>query len=466
MAIRLYNTLTRKKENFEPLTPGKVGMYVCGPTVYSYAHIGNLRTFMFQDLLRRHLEYRGFEVAHVMNITDVEDKIIRACRETGESREALTARYTGEFFEDLDTLGVTRPGRAPRATEYIDEMVDLVKVLRDRGHTYEVEGSVYYKISSFPEYGKLSHVKLDQLQEGASGRVDLDEYATEDARDFALWKAYTEEDGDVFWDTDLGKGRPGWHLECSCMSMALLGESFDIHCGAVDLVFPHHENEIAQSEGATGKPFVRYWLHAAHLNIDGQKISKSLGNTITLRDLLEQGHDPVAIRWALRATHYRQPTNFSAETLEAAKNAVQRIRDFRQRLREAARGDGASLEEECAACETAFGDALDDDLNISGALAAVFDFVRLTNKLLDEDDLSAEGAQRAIGLLDRLDGVTGLLGDAPGLEAPPDVLERVKARQEARRSKDFARADALRDELAASGWIVEDTPDGARVKRA
>ena len=466
MAIRLYNTLTRKKEHFEPLTPGKVGMYVCGPTVYSYAHIGNLRTFMFQDLLRRHLEYRGFEVAHVMNITDVEDKIIRACRETGESREALTTRYTEEFFEDLDTLGVTRPGRAPRATEYIDEMVNLVKVLRDRGHTYEVEGSVYYKISSFPEYGKLSHVKLDQLQEGASGRVDLDEYATEDARDFALWKAYTEEDGDVFWDTDLGRGRPGWHLECSCMSMALLGESFDIHCGAVDLVFPHHENEIAQSEGATGKPFVRYWLHAAHLNIDGQKISKSLGNTITLRDLLEQGHDPVAIRWALRATHYRQPTNFSAETLEAAKNAVQRIRDFRLRLREAARGDGASLEEECAACETAFGDALDDDLNISGALAAVFDFVRLTNKLLDEDDLSAEGAQRAIGLLDRLDGVTGLLGDAPGLEAPPDVLERVKARQEAHRSKDFARADALRDELAASGWIVEDTPDGARVKRA
>lgn len=250
------------------------------------------------------------------------------------------------------------------------------------------------------------------------------------------------------------------------MSMALLGESFDIHCGAVDLVFPHHENEIAQSEGATGKPFVRYWVHAAHLNIDGQKISKSLGNVITLRDLLEQGHDPVAIRWALRATHYRQPTNFSAETLEAAKNAVQRIRDFRQRLQDVAQSDGESLEEECAACETAFGDALDEDLNISGALAAVFDFVRLTNKLLDEDDLAAQGAMRARELLDRLDGVTGLFGDAPDMEAPPDVLERVKARQEARRSKDFARADSLRDELAASGWILEDTPDGPRVKRA
>ena len=465
MAIRLYNTLTRKKENFEPLRPGKVGMYTCGPTVYSYAHIGNLRTFMFQDLLRRHLEYRGFEVAHVMNITDVEDKIIRACRETGESREALTARYTEEFFEDLDTLGVTRPGRAPRATEYIGEMVDLVKRLRDRGHTYDVEGSVYYKISSFPEYGKLSQMNLDELQAGASGRVDHDEYATDDARDFALWKAYTEEDGDVFWDTDLGKGRPGWHLECSCMSMALLGESFDIHCGAVDLVFPHHENEIAQSEGATGKPFVRYWLHAAHLNIDGQKISKSLGNTITLRDLLEEGHDPVAIRWALRATHYRQPTNFSAETLEAAKNAVQRIRDFRQRLREIQQSDGDSLEESCAACETAFGDALDDDLNISGSLAAVFDFIRLTNKLLDGNDVSAEGAQRAVGLLDSLDKVTGLFGDAPEMDAPPEVLERVQERQEARRNKDFARADAIRDELATSGWVVEDTPDGARVKR-
>ena len=466
MAIRLYNTLTRKKENFEALTPGKVGMYTCGPTVYGYAHIGNLRTFMFQDLLRRHLEYRGFEVTHVMNITDVEDKIIRACRETGEKRETLTARYTEEFFKDLDTLGVMRPGTAPRATEYIEEMAELVERLRERGHTYDVDGSVYYKIDTFDDYGKLSRVKLDELREGASGRVDRDEYATGDARDFALWKAYTEEDGEVFWETKLGKGRPGWHLECSCMSMALLGESFDIHCGAVDLVFPHHENEIAQSEGATGKPFVRYWVHAAHLNIDGQKISKSLGNVISLRDLLDDGHDPVAIRWALRATHYRQPTNFSAETLEAAKNAVQRIRDFRHRLRDVTQIEGVSLEEECAACENFFGDALDDDLNISSALASVFEFVRATNKLLDEEKLSGEAAKSALGLLDRLDKITGLLGDAPESEAPAEVLEQVQARQEARRNKDFARADALRDELASAGWIIEDTSDGPRVKRA
>lgn len=466
MAIRLYNTLTRKKEDFEPLTPGKVGMYTCGPTVYSYAHIGNLRTFMFQDLLRRHLEYRGYEVDHVMNITDVEDKIIRACRETGESRESLTARFTEEFFKDLDTLGVKRPGHAPRATEYIGEMVQLVQRLRERGHTYEAGGSIYYRINSFPGYGKLSHIEVGELQAGASGRLDADEYSRDDARDFALWKAYTDEDCDIFWETELGKGRPGWHLECSCMSMALLGEGFDIHCGGIDLVFPHHENEIAQSEGATGKPFVRYWLHAAHLNIEGQKISKSLGNVITLRDLLDQGYDPIAIRYALRSTHYRQPTNFSKETLDAAKNAVERIRDFRRRLKDVRMPQGESLEDACARCETDFANALDDDLNISEALAAVFEFIRTGNRLMDEDRLSQAGAERALALLDRLDQVVGFLGDAPGEEAPQEVMDKVLERQQARRAKDFARADVLRDELAAQGWIVEDTADGPRVKRA
>lgn len=466
MAIRLYNTLSRKKEDFEPLEPGKVGMYTCGPTVYSYAHIGNLRTFMFQDLLRKHLEFRGYQVNHVMNITDVEDKIIRTCQETGETRESLTGRYTEEFFQDLDVLGVRRPGTAPRATEYIDEMVDLVKRLRERGHTYDADGSIYYRIGSFDDYGKLSHFDLEELQQGASGRMDSDEYETEDARDFALWKAYVEEDGDIYWDTELGKGRPGWHLECSCMSMALLGESFDIHCGAVDLVFPHHENEIAQSEGATGKPFVRYWVHAAHLNIEGQKISKSLGNVITLRSLLDEGYDPIAIRWALRSTHYRQPTNFSADTLDAAKAAVERIRDFRRRLRDVAFAEGADLAKECVACEQAFAEALDDDLNVSSALAVIFDFVRVSNRILDDDAVSAEGARAALDLLNRLDEVVGLLGDAPESEVPQSVLDRMAERQEARRAKDFARADAVRDSLAADGWILEDTPDGPRVKRA
>jgi cysteinyl-tRNA synthetase len=466
MPIRFYNTLTRQKEMFEPLVPGKVGMYACGPTVYNYAHIGNLRTFMFEDLLRRHLEYRGFDVTHVMNITDVEDKIIRTCRETGEDLKSLTNRYTEAFFEDLDTLGILRPHHIPRATEYIGPMVELVKKLRDRGHTYDDDGSVYYRIGSFEEYGKLSHIQLENLQAGASGRVDVDEYSAEDPRDFALWKAYTEDDGDVYWETDLGKGRPGWHLECSAMSMGHLGESFDIHCGGVDLVFPHHENEIAQSEGATGKPFARYWLHAAHLNLEGQKISKSLGNVVNLRDLLNEGIDPIAIRYALRATHYRQPTNFSRDALDSAREAVQRVRDFRRRLGEVRMPTGADLQSECEACETAFAEALNDDLNISGALGSVFEFIRATNKLIDEDGLSKDGAGRALDLLDRLDQVVCVLGDAPEEAVPGDIQKLVDERQAARRSKDFARADALRDELTSRGWVLEDTPAGPHVRRA
>lgn len=464
MGIRLYNTLSRSKEAFEPLTPGKVGMYACGPTVYGYAHIGNLRTFLFEDLLRRHLTYRGFEVTHVMNITDVEDKIIRACRETGESLEALTGRFIQAFFEDIELLGVEVPDRCPKATEHIEEMVELVKSLRDKGHTFETEGSIYFKIATFPGYGRLSHFDIESLKDGASGRVDSDEYGTDDARDFALWKAYTEDDGDVFWETDLGKGRPGWHLECSCMSMKYLGESFDIHCGAVDLVFPHHENEIAQSEAGTGKPFVKYWLHAAHLNIENRKISKSIGNTINLRELIGQGHDPLAIRYALQSTHYRQPTNFSNDTLEAAKQSVQRIRDFRLRLGGVGSSQGAGLEEQCEDCEKAFGEALDDDLNISAGLAAVFDFIRETNRLIDEGELGAQGAKNALDLLDRLDTVCGLFAAPKDTEVPAAILDLVQQRQEARRNKDFAASDAIRDRLGEQGWVVEDTPDGPRVK--
>lgn len=465
MSIRFYNTLTRKKDEFVPREAGKVGMYTCGPTVYSFVHIGNLRTFMFQDLLRRHLKYRGFAINHAMNITDVEDKIIRTCRETGETLESLTGRYTQAFFDDLETLGVEIPENTPRATEYIDDMVKLVQRLKENGHTYESEGSTYFKIDSFRSYGKLSHFDMDTLQSGASGRVENDEYDTEDARDFALWKAYVEEDGDIYWDTAIGKGRPGWHLECSCMSMGILGESFDIHCGGIDLVFPHHENEIAQSEAATGKPFVNYWLHAAHMNIDGQKISKSLGNSITLRTLLDEGHDPIAIRWALRATQYRQPTNFSADSLIAAKQSVQRVRDFRARLHALTTGTGLDLAELITTHETHFAEALDDDLNISGALGAVFEFIRATNKHLDAGEVSADGAKAALAMLDRLNAVVGILGDAPAADTPQEILDLVEARQQARRDKDFAKADALRDELCEKGWILEDTPDGPRVKQ-
>jgi cysteinyl-tRNA synthetase len=353
----------------------------------------------------------------------------------------------------------------PRATETIPEIVDFIKILRDRGHTYEVDGSIYFRLASFSGYGKLSGFDIDTLKANAGGRIDSDEYETEDARDFALWKAWDEDDGDVYWDTELGKGRPGWHIECSCMSRKHLGDSFDIHCGGVDLVFPHHENEIAQSEAATGKPFVSYWLHAGHLQVEGRKMAKSYGNTYTLRDLLDKGYDPVAIRWALSATHYREPSNFTFNGLEAAAQSVRRIQDFRLRLAEV-EGAGADPADEAAACEKAFGEALDDDLNISAALAAVFDFVRDTNKRIDDGSLGAEGAANALALLDRLDAVCALFPAKEADAVPQDVLNLVNDRQRARREKDFARADEIRDTLKAMGWVVEDTPDGPRVKRA
>lgn len=465
MPIRFFNTLTRTKQVFEPIAPPHVGLYTCGPTVYNFAHIGNLRTFLFEDLLRRHLKYRGYQLTHVMNLTDVEDKIIRTCRETGEPLKSLTGRYAKAFFEDLDTLGVERAEVYPAATDHIAEMVDIIKTLRDNGHTYEANGSIYFKLSTFPAYGQLSKFKLDELKSGASGRVDSDEYETEDARDFALWKAYDEDDGAVFWDTELGKGRPGWHVECSCMSMKYLGESFDIHCGGIDNMFPHHENEIAQSEAATGKPFVKYWLHSAHLFVDGRKMSKSFGNFYTLRDLLAKGHDPKAIRWTLIATHYRQPSNFTFDALEAATESLRRVRDFRRRLEEV-RMAGDGLGELDTTCEKHFGEALDDDLNISGAIGAVFDFVRETNKLVDSDVIGKNGAQRALALLDRLDAVTGLFGAEAQEETPAEIEALVAERQQARRTKDFKRADEIRDQLLAAGWVLEDTPDGPRVKKA
>ncbi|MFM1920178.1 MAG: hypothetical protein RLZZ303_1812 [Candidatus Hydrogenedentota bacterium] len=464
MSLQFYNTMTRAKEVFTPIEEGKVGLYTCGPTIYNYAHIGNFRAYVFEDLLKRYLKMRGFSVRHIMNLTDVEDKLIRTCRETGQPLKAITSKYAQAFFEDIATLGIEPAESYPAATDYIAEMVAMIKQLRDNGHTYESEGSIYFRIASFADYGKLSHMDLDELRSGASGRVDNDEYATEDARDFALWKAWTPDDGDVYWETELGKGRPGWHIECSAMSVKLLGDHFDIHCGGVDNIFPHHENEIAQTCCATGSRFVNYWMHCAHLVVEGKKMSKSLGNFFTLRDLIEKGHDPLAIRWVLVATHYRQPNNFTFEALDAARHAIQRIRDFRLRLREA-RGSGSDLSAEIANCRAAFISSMDDDLNISGALAAVFDFIRDVNKLLDQDAVGEAGGAAAIALLDEIDGVTGVHGDAPHEETPHSVLDLVAERQQARRNKDFARSDAIRDQLLAEGWVIEDTADGPRVKR-
>lgn len=464
MPIQVYNTLSRAREEFVPITPGKVGLYTCGPTIYNYAHIGNFRAYVFEDLLKRYLRMRGFAVHHIMNLTDVEDKLIRTCRETGQPLKALTAKYAQAFFEDLDTLQIERADAYPAATDHIAEMVTMIKQLREQGHTYEVDGSIYFRISSYADYGKLSHMDLDELRSGASGRVDNDEYETEDARDFALWKAWTPDDGEVYWETELGKGRPGWHIECSAMSVKFLGEHFDIHCGGVDNIFPHHENEIAQTCCATGSRFVNYWMHCAHLVVEGKKMSKSLGNFYTLRDLVEKGYDPLAIRWVLVTTHYRQPNNFTFEALDGAVHAMQRIRDFRTRLREV-RGNGDRLEATIAKCRGAFIDAMDDDLNISSATAAVFDFVRDVNKAMDQDAVGKEGAEAALALLDELNTVTGVYGDAPATETPQSVLDLVAERQQARRNKDFARSDAIRDQLLGDGWVIEDTADGPRVKR-
>jgi len=465
MAIQFYNSMTRAKETLQPIEPGKVGLYTCGPTIYNYAHIGNFRAYMFEDLLKRYLKYRGFAVHHIMNLTDVEDKLIRTCRETGEPLKAITEKFAAAFFEDLDTLGIERADHYPAATDHVDEMVEMIKQLREKGHTYESEGSIYFRITSFPEYGKLAHIELDELRAGGSGRVDSDEYERDDVRDFALWKAYVPEDGEVYWETELGKGRPGWHIECSAMATKYLGEHFDIHCGGVDNIFPHHENEIAQSCCATGKDFVNLWMHCAHLVVEGKKMSKSLGNFFTLRDLLEKGYDPLAIRWVLIASHYRQPNNFTFEALDAASHSLQRIRDFRTRLKEA-KGSGDDLAEAIEMCEAGFQKAMDDDLNIAVALASVFDFVRDVNKKLDADAVGEAGARAALELMDRLDAVTGILGDAPEKEVSEAINQLVLERQQARRDKNFARADEIRDELLAQGWVLEDTADGPRVKPA
>jgi cysteinyl-tRNA synthetase len=461
--IFFFNTLTRKKEKFVPLEEGKVRIYTCGPTVYDYAHIGNFRTFVFQDLLRRWLEYRGFKVIQVMNITDVDDKTIRGARKRNIPLREYTDYYMKAFFEDIEALNLEKAEYYPRATEHIPEMVELIKRLMEKGYAYRGEdGSIYYDISKFKDYGKLSKLKIEELKPGA--RVKVDEYGKEEARDFALWKAWDEEDGDVFWETEIGKGRPGWHIECSTMAMKYLGETIDIHSGGVDLIFPHHENEIAQSEAATGKPFARYWLHSEHLLVEGRRMAKRYGNFYTLRDLIKRGYDPKAIRYLLMSTHYRQQLNFTFEGLEAAKGAVDRLTTFVRRLLEA---DGAGCGEEIKRLmvdvQKRFESAMDDDLNISVALAALFDFVRDVNKLMDENRLSRKEAEEVYDLMMKFDKVLGVIGEVKAEEKlPPEAEELIRRREEARKAKDWATADRIREQLRAMGIILEDTPQGVK----
>jgi len=469
VALRFLDTLTRTKRDFEPIEPGKVGLYTCGPTVYNYAHLGNFRAYVFEDLLRRTLKYKGYAVTQVMNLTDVEDKTIRASREAGIPLGEHTAKYIDAFFEDLDALNIERAEHYPRATEFVGEMIEIVKGLVEKGVAYESDdGSVYFNIAKFPTYGELAHINPDDLKAGA--RVAQDEYDKESAADFALWKAWDANDGDVKWESPWGPGRPGWHIECSAMSMKLLGPHFDIHTGGVDNIFPHHQNEIAQSEAYTGHTFVNSWLHNEHLIVEGRKMAKSFGNFYTLRDLLDKGYSGRQIRWLLLTTHYRARLNFTFAGLDAAKASLDRIDDCVLKLREAAThgaaGEGAAVAALIERARVQFEEGLDDDLNIAVSVAALFDFIRDVNKLLAEGAVTANEAENALAFLDDLDAVLGVIHFGKAGEIPAEIVKMAMERQNAREAKDFARADALRDEIAARGWTVEDKPDGFRLKKA
>lgn len=464
MALRFYNSLHNKKEDFVPIKEGEVRLYTCGPTVYFFAHIGNFRAYMFEDLLRRFIKYKGYNITQVMNLTDIDDKTIRGCQEKGISLDEFTRPFKDAFFEDLDALGIERAEYYPEATAHITEMVEIIKKLVANGLAYEVDGNYYFKISAFPNYGKLANIDLDSLQAGA--RVATDEYEKESVSDFALWKAWEPEDGDVFWETDLGKGRPGWHLECSAMAMKYLGESFDMHTGGVDNKFPHHENEIAQSEGATGKKFVNFWLHCEHLIVDGQKMSKSVGNFYFLRDLFEKGFSPKAIRYLLIATQYRMPLNFTFQGLEAAVNALTRYNDFISNLRDYKGGDSSGEAEAfIKSARDGFESGLDDDLNISAALAAVFDFIRDINRLKSENKLSAKERDLALETIEKFDTVLNFTVSDEQVDNAAEVESLLEKRAEAKKTRDFATADLIRDQLTDMGIVIEDTPQGVKWRK-
>ena len=463
--LRFFNTMTRKKMRFVPLEKGKVKMYTCGPTVYDFAHIGNFRAFVFQDLLRRWLEYRGFTVTQAMNLTDVDDRTIKASREQGIPLSVHTQKYIVAFFEHKQQLNIEKAECYPRATEHINEMVAFVKKLIEKGYAYKAEdGSIYYDISKFKDYGKLSKMKLKELKAGA--RVKVDSYEKEQAWDFALWKAWGKEDGNVFWETEIGKGRPGWHLECSVMSMKYLGETLDIHSGGVDLIFPHHENEIAQSEAVTGKKFVNYWLHSEHLMVEGERMAKSLGNFYTLKDLLDKGYSARAVRYLLLSTHYRQQLNFTFEGLKAAQSAIERLTIFRERLLEAdGEPAGEELKKLIRTTRMNFEAALDDDLNITKALATLFDFVREVNRMIDQGKVSGKEAKTVHDLMMDFDTVLGVMGEVKKELLPKEIEELIQRREAARKAKDWKAADEIRQKLYERGIILEDTTKGVKWRR-
>ena len=465
MPLRFLNTYSRQLEEFQPRDPDnhKIDIYTCGPTVYSRAHIGNFRAYIFEDLLQRHLEARGFKVHRVMNITDVDDKTILGAHEAGVPLTKFTQQFKDAFFKDADMLRIKRADEYPAATDqrYIDKMISMIGTLIAKGLAYQADDkSVYFRINKFPNYGKLAHFNLDELQ--STGRVKHDEYDKEHIGDFALWKAWDEEDGEVAWESPWGRGRPGWHIECSAMATELLGEQLDIHCGGVDNIFPHHEAEIAQSEGVTGNQFVRMWLHCAHLLVDGQKMSKSLGNFYTIPDVLAKGYTGREIRYALIRVNYRTQLNFTWDGMKEARESLGRIDDWLERLRKVA-GDKKGNTKIEMQLGHEFEDALDDDLNISAALGFLFETIRQTNRAMDESKLDGKTAAGWLSWWNRINQVLDFETD--GAELPEEVAKLAEARAQARLAKDFRKSDELRDKLNALGWEARDTKDGQKITR-
>jgi cysteinyl-tRNA synthetase len=469
--IQFHNTLTDKTEPFIPLVEGEVSAYTCGPTVYDFAHVGNFRTFVFQDVLRRYLKSRGYRVIQVMNLTDVDDRIIQKAAAAGVSIREYTDKYIQAYLDDRRALNLEPPEHVARATEHIDDMVELIQQLTAKGFTYTSEGSTYFRISKFPNYGKLSKIDVAGMQTGA--RVDMDRYDKDNARDFALWKA--PKPGEHFWETPIGPGRPGWHIECSAMAMKYLGETLDIHSGGVDLTFPHHENEIAQSEAATGKPFAHFWLHAEHLLVDQAKMSKSMGNFATLRELFAHGHKPSSVRFLLASVPYRRQLNFTAESLQGAASSVERLRTFAARIRSGKFSEGAStvIAERVAKAREEFDSGLADDLNTAQALAAIFDLVRDINTAMDRGEFRQGDAASVLTALEAFDAIfavlrdddaeklraLGIASDSPSFDAA-EIEALVEERQAARKRRDFAASDRIRGQLAERGIILEDSRDG------
>jgi cysteinyl-tRNA synthetase len=461
MPIRFFNTLSREIEDFAPIAPPLVRMYTCGPTVYQFAHIGNFRAYVFEDLLQRHIESHGYQVHRVMNLTDVDDKTIRDSRAAGESLDQFTRRFKDSFFEDLRTLRIQPAAEFPAATEprYIERMIEMIKELENHGIAYQAEDrSVYFRLNRFPDYGKLAHLDLAELR--PTGRIRNDEYEKESIGDFALWKAWDEADGDVGWESPWGRGRPGWHIECSAMAIAILGPELDIHCGGVDNIFPHHEAEIAQSESCTGKKFVRYWLHCAHLMVEGQKMSKSAGNFYTLRDLTARGWTGRELRYALISVNYRLPLNFTFDGLAAARSALARIDEWVTRLTNLAASENRASNHPLAV-STKFQDALDDDLNISGALGHLFVAIRESNLLMDQSNFTPADARALLNWWIKINQVLAFDPDESNI--PEEVRSLLEARALARKNKDWKASDTLRDQIAALGWEVKDTKEGQRL---